>query len=423
MTWRNEANRTIKFTSPQGKEFEPLWRENERTFEKQLGVFDAPGVKKSLVQDLESKSVQYPLTVYFQGYDHYAEANDFFKRLFTERGQWAVIHPTKGFLSLQLVSCKEKIAPMSTGNYTEFDTTWIEPGIAERVISLEELLAAILTRALNAIDDAVTQLQQLRADLYAAVTSVLNTINAVMGIVDNILAEIAALDSMVSELYEEAKNTLNNALDAFADDPSDPELVADLAEALADLVSVPVSASTDFSTRFSAYSSFADEVAGLAPEYTTPVDYNQVLAQELSISSLLIAVARVVATSSFTTRSQVVSAIDNLTTIFNSCVAALDDVQEQFSALDIDLQYYSQSAAYGSLQALFATCIKYLMSQFYSLAAEKRFTLARERSPLEITVTEYGSLDYYDLFLTSNNLSGNDILLLPAGREVVIYAQ
>jgi hypothetical protein len=41
-------------------------------------------------------------------------------------------------------------------------------------------------------------------------------------------------------------------------------------------------------------------------------------------------------------------------------------------------------------------------------------------------VTEYGSLGdadaNYDLFVRSNNLSGNDILLIPAGREVVIYA-
>ena len=42
-----------------------------------------------------------------------------------------------------------------------------------------------------------------------------------------------------------------------------------------------------------------------------------------------------------------------------------------------------------------------------------------------ITIDEYGELGdndiNYDLFISSNNLKGNDILLLEAGREVVVY--
>jgi hypothetical protein len=150
------------------------------------------------------------------------------------------------------------------------------------------------------------------------------------------------------------------------------------------------------------------------------------LTQELGVCTVLVAIAQIIASSEFTTRSEVVAAMDNLSTIFNSTTAAMDASQELFDGLDIDLQYFSQSAAYGSLQRLYSLCLKYLIVQFYNLKTEKRFTLKNERSPLEITVTEYGSLGEndanYDLFIASNNLCGNEILLLPAGREVVIYA-
>lgn len=93
--------------------------------------------------------------------------------------------------------------------------------------------------------------------------------------------------------------------------------------------------------------------------------------------------------------------------------------------IDIDKQYFSQTATYTSIVNLYTIAMQLLLSQFYNLKTEKRITLKTPRSPIEITVTEYGSLGiddfYYNLFLTSNNLTGSEILLLPAGKEVVIY--
>jgi hypothetical protein len=90
--------------------------------------------------------------------------------------------------------------------------------------------------------------------------------------------------------------------------------------------------------------------------------------------------------------------------------------------MDIDKQFISQSVGYSTVQNLYALTMQYLLSQFFNLKTEKRFTLKNKRSPLEITVTEYGTLDDYDLFIESNQLSGDEILILPAGKEIVIYA-
>ena len=90
--------------------------------------------------------------------------------------------------------------------------------------------------------------------------------------------------------------------------------------------------------------------------------------------------------------------------------------------MDIDKQFISQSVGYSTVQNLYALTMQYLLSQFFNLKTEKRFTLKNKRSPLEITVTEYGTLDDYDLFIESNELAGDEILILPAGKEIVIYA-
>jgi hypothetical protein len=88
---------------------------------------------------------------------------------------------------------------------------------------------------------------------------------------------------------------------------------------------------------------------------------------------------------------------------------------------DIDRQYFANSLNYTAVQNTFSLTIRYLLSQFYNTSSEKRFTLKKDRSPLEITCTEYGDIEKYDLFIESNQLSGDEVLLLKAGREVVIY--
>lgn len=90
--------------------------------------------------------------------------------------------------------------------------------------------------------------------------------------------------------------------------------------------------------------------------------------------------------------------------------------------MNIDKQYFANSQNYTSVVNVYTLTMQYLISQFFNLATEKRFTIKNKRSPLEVTVTEYGSADFYDLFIESNELTADEILILNPGREVVIYA-
>lgn len=424
MSWENELRPEIKFTSPQWNTFYALWRNDERSIEKKLGMFDSPNFEGTIVQDLNVRSTVYPLTVYFDGIFHNKEAEDFFTALKEEVGQWEVVHPVKGILILQLISCREIMAPLTDGGYTQFDTEWIEPANVTRLISLDSLLSEIIAGALVLIEDTLLVLQQIRADAYSAIQSVTNTLNQVANVMDSVIAEIAATSALVQESYDSARAAFNNAIGAFGIGNPDP---SDAGEALVAMATAPVAASSDFSTRFTAYNEMATELAALSPEMTTEDDLNTAISQEYGITLALIATAQIVASSEFSTRIEVVSAMENITNILNDSINVMDQTQDNFSTLPIDSQYFSQSRNYTSLVRLFALSMQALIVQFYNLKSESRFTLKKNRSPLGITVTEYGELGendfYYTLFLASNNLSGNDILLLPAGKEVVIYAR
>lgn len=423
MSWESELKDEIKLTSPNFGIFTALWKGDSRNSEKKLGIFGPPKFQGEIVQDLDTKSTRYSINFFFEGFFNNSEAEDFFEAWSSEPGQWEVIHPVKGPLILQPVSCTEIINPVESGNITEFNTEWIVPANITRLISPDELAASILTSAINAIGDALLVLQQLKADLYSAVQSAINIMNKAAGFMDNILGAIASTDALITELYESSRAALDNALAAYG--IGNPE-TDDMGTAMSNSMSAPVNVSDDFVQRFESYSEVSTEILTLAPTGVTKDDYNAIVSMEFTVTTALIAIAQIVATSTFETRADVVSAMENLTDTFETVTAALEEIQSAFSGLGLDLQYFSQSQNYTSLVNLFTLAMRYLINQFYNLKSEKRFTLKKPRSPLEITVTEYGELGendlFYDLFLTSNKLSGNDILILPAGREVVIYA-
>lgn len=422
MTWLNETRETIKLTSPQGSIFEALWIGNERSFERKLGIFSPPSFRGDIVQDLGVKSWQYPLTIYFEGAFHNKEAERFSTTAYNETGQWEVIHPTKGALILQLASLAEAILPVENGNYTAFDTQWIEPANQERLVSIDELASSILSDVSNALEDAQVIFEQSRTGLYELVQSTINSINVVVGIYTNTIGVFAQTNAIAQDAFESAQVALTSALSNF--DIENPDL-SDVSSALADIVFSISESSIDFSQIFPVYQNAINQIIGQIPAEITDDDFNTILAYEFSILLCLIVFGKVITEIEFMTRVEILTIVENMISILNTAITALDNAMLEFNTYPIEDQYYSLSGQYTSVINLYTKIYQFLMVQFFNAKIEKRITLKKPRSPIEITVTEYGKENFeenYQLFLDSNELSGTDILLLPEGREVVIYA-
>ena len=103
----------------------------------------------------------------------------------------------------------------------------------------------------------------------------------------------------------------------------------------------------------------------------------------------------------------------------------LDATQSLFEGQPIDRQYFSQSQSYSDSGKLNALTVAYLLRSLFDLKTEKRFVLDRERNPVMVTIEEYGELGEgdinLDLFLESNAIEDNENLIMPKGRELVVY--
>ena len=413
--WLLETRKDIQFFSPSGKVFEAFWKGGERSTEKKLGIFEIPKFDGSIIQDLGVQSTSYPITAIFQGINHNNIAEDFYKTLVTDRGTWEIIHPVKGRIFLQLVSCTELMTPVENANCTEISMAWLEPAVIETLVSKDQLFSKLK----NAISTAVSSLillQQARSDAFSSIQSAISIYNKTVGLCDAILQQPAETSETINEIYNSARAAFTSAVNNFV--PSDPDF-SDIAVSESEII-LSISELPGFQVIFMAYDKLLTEVSGINIE-----TQDTARSKEFSLLNIFFGFANSILSAEFETRVSVISAIENLTAGFQQILNALDDIQENFSDGTIDKQFFCQTENYQQVYNIFADCIRYLLSLFFSLQSERRFTLKIDRSPIEITVSEYRSLgdndENYNIFIKSNQLSGDEILLIPAGREVVIY--
>jgi hypothetical protein len=78
--------------------------------------------------------------------------------------------------------------------------------------------------------------------------------------------------------------------------------------------------------------------------------------------------------------------------------------------------------AYQALQQAVALTAGFLIQVSFTLAAERRIVLDRDRTIIDVAAELYGSVDdRLDFLINTNNLSGDDILELKRGRSLVYY--
>ena len=419
MSWRDRLRQIIKLTSPDGNIFEAKWQGNSRTKDKKLGLFDFPKVKGTKVQDLDIGSARYPLTIFFDGENNDQESDRFFKAC-DERGDWNIIHPVRGSLDLQLISVSENIEPVESGNMTRFDMEWIEPLKDSAVPSLFQQRSIIASQIdeinSTASDQINSNVLQKKA---SEITAFEATVNGVVSSVEKFLAPIYELQSEVNSQILSIKRGINSLLTAPVLD------IVSIAGQIQTLVQLPALAIADINSRVEAYKNLINAALDFSPDTVETKDRNIVAVQELTLTSGLAAISFISSTGELSSRLQAIELIEVNTELFKNITDTLDATQELFQDEIIDDQYFSQSESYSDAVLMISQTIAYLLRSAFDLSIEKRFVLEKMRAPIEITISEYGDLgefdSNFDLFIASNGLKGNDILILPEGREVLVY--
>ncbi len=414
MSWQDRVKEQITLTSPLGDVFNAKWAGNNRSVSKKLGIFNAPNVNGSIVQDLDSEADRWPLTLYFDGEDHDKDAEKFATSL-KQSGTWQVVHPTKGLKRLQLIGWTEYIQPVEEGNYTRFDTEWIEPLIPGVVVSASQLskevenstllsnLSAASQFVSNTVQNTVGEIRSIAVAASRVLTSVRTTLRAIENF-EIVPAEFEALDQGIES--------------TIASSPIDTSLLAGQIQNLVQLFAPTATSSTD---GVSGYNEFLNSMSGERPIDPTVQGSNQVAIQELVLSAANAAVANALLVGGEKTRREAVVNAESMINYFKSVTDTLDITQELYKNEDIDQQYFSQSESYYDSLNLATVAAAYKLQASFDLAIEKRFTLDRAKPPIRVTIEEYEDVEMLDEFIEINELVGDKIYLLPAGEEVVVY--
>jgi hypothetical protein len=419
MSWRDRLRSEINLIAPDGETFTAFWQGNNRIKNKKLGIFNYPNFDGSNIQDLGVNGVKYPLNIFFAGENNDITANNFFKAC-DQRGTWLVVHPTKGNLDLQLISVQEVIQPVKSGNITEFRTQWVVPS-PDSITRSNQQVAAELELLASDVNNTSSDQYNNNLDLDTADGAISNE-TAILNSVENTDSAFSDLISGNNELINNFNQIQRGITDTLNQAVLEPLVLAGQVQ---QLIQLPVLAARNIPARIEGYVDLLGNTFNLLPLEIDPAAKNSVSAYELSSSAALVGLSLTVVNGDLDTRTDALNYAEQLATQFNEVTNNLDNIQENFKNNDIDLQYFSNSLAYVKLSNIISLALRFLIDSALSLKIEKRFTLDRPRSPLEITITEYGDLGDEDInldfFITTNKLTGDDIRLLPAGREVVVY--
>ena len=432
--WYGRLKPNLLLTSPKGTMYKAKYIEDQMRVEKNVGLYDLPKAKGTIAHDLGNKSFMSSFPVFFDGKDCDKKGIALMRSL-KESGPWGVDHPLYGFFKLQPLRAEMRTAPVAEGNVIAVNIEWLEP-IDEKTGKTGRELAGIVdelsTDVNNGMFTKFTNALKTGTEAYDNATR--RAVQGIQNLADFALAPIVAPIDAANSLFNTTQNALNDIRLATVFQ------VEQVVGMLQDLIQIPIAATNKRKNRKEAYDNFTNSV--LAQKSTTRSSYerNDVLVTELALAAALVAQAQVAITTpirsinetsgqneiGLTSRTDIIDSIESLVIQYNTIVDSLDVTQTLYAPLYIENQYQAFSEVYGSLAQLVYYTVAYLSKVSYDLALEKIIYLDMPRSPIDVVISEYGSLgynDYYlDLFIESNQLTGEELMLLPATKSVKIYA-
>jgi len=426
---RSRVASTIILTSPEGHEFEAKWIGGEITTEKRVQRDGFPFVAGQYGKDLGSASDDFVFSIFFNGINCDLDA-ELFKNAIREVGEWSVKHPVKGTKTLLLISSIEKVQPITSAGIVEFELSWFEPlDLTESTLELTSLVAGLAEQAVPVVATAfdTSSLITSFGDAY----SVLGSIAVARAVIYNVLNSLSWMVSITSSLVAIAKDKWDLADSDYqttytaAEENPDELNVSALSTALTEMMMSTTYGNEDSNVVMTNMENISDGLSVSLPDgtFTGKAELNRTNTFQAMMEGAIIAACYGMAYGERSTRVEALDAATRLTEMFENTVTAFDAVAESFSDMRADRQYYAQTETYAVLLNLVTQTKKMLQSQVFDLAVEKVFTLECDKTPIQICFEEFkeDGEDYFDSIIKWNELEGDDILLLNAGREMRVY--
>jgi prophage DNA circulation protein len=412
MSWIDRLKEAA-YTTPQTKErFVLLYEDVDFEVKKNTSTFDFPDFTGTYVQEVSTSGRRYPLTVFFSGTDYDEEADRFVEGLL-EKGVGRLEHPVYGTVDVvPSGSIKRSDALKTAANQTSITVEFIETtGIVypaandDPALTIKETIEANIDAAAeqyasSVYSEANLDLNFLRGGEPTPVqkAKVKASFQTLLTGAEAALEPVAKLEQSVEKRFNAIKDSINNSIDVLVGDP------LTLAYQASILIQEPARVATNIVDRLTAYRDLARAIFG---QDRTDFQTSNVFASEAVSASASSAI-----NTEFETQPQ---ALD-------TAVELLDFQDELNTWQETNFTGVDTGQAYQCLQKVIALTAGFLVQISFTLKQERIVTLDRPRTIIDLAAELYGEVDeQLDFLIQSNDLTGSEIIELPAGRQIKYY--
>ena len=396
-----------RYTSPSGRFIIFSYENVRKSFDKKTTAFNFPDADGTYIQDLGHSGRRYPLRIIFWGDDHDLEAA-FLDELLSERGTGKLEHPLYGAVDVVPFGTITQRDDLKTAsNQSIIDVVFWETIGLIYPTSQADPASNVLTSVDEYNTASAAEFEDV-TDLDSAVeqSSFKNTYDALLNSVEGGLQSIADVQEDVQKEFNAINDSINQGIDVLISEP------LTLAFQTVLLIQAPARALTNITARLDAYKDLADAIFS---GNGASVNSNEFHTQDLYASTYVTGSVVAVVNNQFITKSEALNAAEFVLDQFADLVTWRDDNFEALAEIDT-------GSAYQQLQEAVAVTAGFLVEISFTLKQERKLILDRSRTVIDLVGELHGSIDdQIDFFITSNDLTGSEILELPRGREIVYY--
>lgn len=437
MSWIDRLKEAA-YTSPSGIRTTFFYENVSQTFEKKTTAFDFPDAEGTFIQDLGHTGRRYPMRLFFWGENHDQEADDFLLTL-EERGAGKLEHPFYGVQTVVpfgVISRRDDLKTASNQSIIQI-VFWSTINVVYP--SSQNDPASEVISAVDAYNAALAEQFENNIDLDSTVEKVTfeNTYLALLDQFREALQPIADTQQNVETQFNAIVDSINTGINILVGEP------LTLAFQTAVMIQSPARALTSIKARLEAYSNLASQITGTSRTInpdgsagepvisdgniaTTGFDStnaNNFFARDLYASTLSTGSIVSVVNNQFKTKTEALETAESILSDFGELVFWRDANYESLSATANDqTSVIDTGEAYQQLLNAVALTAGFLVEISFTLKQERSIVLDRARTPLDLEAELYGTVDEnLDFLISSNDLSGSEILEIQRGREIVYY--
>jgi len=417
MTWKDEI-REAAFTAAGGERQVFQFEDVSHNFTKKGTVFEFPDSKETYVQESGHTHRRFPLRCIFHGPDCNAFADVFIQEL-EKSGIGLLEHPMYGRYSVIPFGQITRLDNIkSAANQVFVDVTFFQTiGIifqGDRRSPTSSINSKMPSFNTAIAEDFADEMDKNPITKKVEAKSFFGTLKED---VSNNLDIVAGATNSVKRQFDAVNRSIDNNFDLFLGDP------LTLADQLVTLIQAPARSVALIGEKLTTYTNMARRITRDAEDsvnlYANLLGFRTA---DLSASSQLSGMVLSSINSTFDTRTKAVEAAETLLNQFDDLTDWRDDNFKNLLGTSTAGSEIDTGDSYQILQDLVAEAAGFLIQLSFELVSERRIILTCERSLHDVVAEYYGTTDdKFDFFINTNNLSGTEIINIPAGKEIVIF--